>query len=62
MGEAEQKAWRARLDEAARLIEAAADAPAWLATAVRKSVASTDLLAPKESDGEGAPPDFFYPH
>ena len=55
------KDWRKRLEDAARRLEEATGAPAWLARVVRDSVEVADALAPRVAK-DAAPDDFFYPH
>jgi hypothetical protein len=55
------KDWLARIEVAAKALEVASAAPAWLALAVRQSQTFAGALAPVRT---AAPPrsDFFYPH
>ncbi len=57
----EYEDWKRRLATAARRLEKAKNAPAWLAEAVADSVADAEALAPR-AEKDAAPDDFFYPH
>jgi hypothetical protein len=53
--------WFRQIEQAARLLDSASAAPAWLRAVVRNSLSLADRLA-RDAPPENRPADHFYPH